>query len=45
MSHELRTPLNATSVQVLRERLFGDVNEKQAGTSTTSSPRPTTCWR
>ena len=32
MSHELRTPLNAILgfSQVLRERLFGDVNEKQA---------------
>ncbi|MBA3333962.1 MAG: HAMP domain-containing protein [Actinobacteria bacterium] len=31
MSHELRTPLNAILgfSQVLRERLFGDVNEKQ----------------
>ena len=32
MSHELRTPLNAVIgfSQVLRERMFGDVNEKQA---------------
>jgi signal transduction histidine kinase len=32
MSHELRTPLNAILgfSQVLRERIFGDVNEKQA---------------
>jgi signal transduction histidine kinase len=32
MSHELRTPLNAILgfSQVLRERLFGDINEKQA---------------
>jgi signal transduction histidine kinase len=31
MSHELRTPLNAILgfSQVLRERLFGDINEKQ----------------
>jgi signal transduction histidine kinase len=31
MSHELRTPLNAILgfSQVLRERMFGDVNEKQ----------------
>src|SRR5207247_10473547 len=31
MSHELRTPLNAILVfsQVLRERMFGEVNEKQ----------------
>src|SRR5262245_18435688 len=31
MSHELRTPLNATNSfsQVLRQRLFGEVNEKQ----------------
>jgi signal transduction histidine kinase len=31
MSHELRTPLNAILgfAQVLRERMFGDVNEKQ----------------
>jgi two-component system, NtrC family, sensor kinase len=32
MSHELRTPLNAISgfSQVLREQLFGEINEKQA---------------
>jgi signal transduction histidine kinase len=32
MSHELRTPLNAVIgfSQVLREEMFGDVNEKQA---------------
>jgi signal transduction histidine kinase len=32
MSHELRTPLNAILgfSQVLRERMFGDINEKQA---------------
>jgi signal transduction histidine kinase len=32
MSHELRTPLNAILgfAQVLRERMFGDINEKQA---------------
>ena len=31
MSHELRTPLNAILgfTQVLRERMFGDINEKQ----------------
>ncbi len=31
MSHELRTPLNAMLgfTQVLRERMFGDINEKQ----------------
>jgi signal transduction histidine kinase len=31
MSHELRTPLNAILgfAQVLRERMFGDINEKQ----------------
>jgi signal transduction histidine kinase len=31
MSHELRTPLNAIIgfTQVLRERMFGDINEKQ----------------
>ena len=33
MSHELRTPLNAIIgfSEVLQEKLFGDVNEKQAG--------------
>jgi signal transduction histidine kinase len=32
MSHELRTPLNAISgfSQVLRKRLYGEINEKQA---------------
>src|SRR6185436_7148482 len=31
MSHELRTPLNAILgfAQVLRERMFGDINQKQ----------------
>ena len=39
MSHELRTPLNAIIgfSEVLQERMFGDMNEKQTNTSTTFS--------
>ena len=41
MSHELRTPLNAILgfSEVLAERMFGEVNEKQPSTSRTSRPR------
>ena len=41
MSHELRTPLNAILgfSEVLAERMFGEVNEKQAEYLRTSCPR------
>ena len=40
MSHELRTPLNAIIgfSEVLLEKVFGPLNEKQANTCKTSSP-------
>ena len=46
MSHELRTPLNAILgfSEVLAERMFGEVNEKQAEVPPgTSCPRAGTC--
>ena len=47
MSHELRTPLNAILgfSQVLREGCSATSTRSRRSTSTTSSPRPTTCWR
>ena len=47
MSHELRTPLNAIIgfSEVLRERMFGELNEKQAEYLKDIHARASTCCR
>jgi signal transduction histidine kinase len=47
MSHELRTPLNAVIgfSEVLRDRLFGDLNDKQAEYVADIQASGTTSWR
>jgi signal transduction histidine kinase len=47
MSHELRTPLNAVIgfSEVLQDRLFGDLNDKQAEYVATSTARDAICSR
>jgi len=47
MSHELRTPLNAILgfSEVLLQRMFGEVNDKQAEDLATTSSRDSICFR